>query len=162
MTRRERLMRKVAEALRGEDTVAAVDACFAAAVFIGDRAGWDAREFVTRANLAWIDYATPKMDPLTENSRGFISRATPAEKAMARQSQIHLAAVGGLGPLPLEPADLERIDTSDWVCRVCGCSDLKACYAPRIGVPCSWVGHKLCSYCSALGARHVPRKERAK
>ncbi len=32
-------------------------------------------------------------------------------------------------------------DTSTWTCLRCGCTDNHACYP----IPCSWVGHRLCS-----------------
>lgn len=36
------------------------------------------------------------------------------------------------------------------VCRVCGCTDLDACFDPATDLSCSWTEEDLCSVCAAL------------
>jgi len=39
------------------------------------------------------------------------------------------------------------IDVIDRECRICGCTENRACRDPRTGHPCAWVAEDLCSAC---------------
>ena len=43
----------------------------------------------------------------------------------------------------------EPINPSEKRCRVCGCTDDRACCDPNTGHPCYWVEDDLCSACTA-------------
>jgi len=42
--------------------------------------------------------------------------------------------------IPNVPPSLRR-------CRVCGCTDMNACWDPKVNHPCYWVEDDLCSAC---------------
>lgn len=49
------------------------------------------------------------------------------------------------------PATLKRLSEQGWPegrCRVCGCTDERACEDANIGGPCYWVEPNLCSACA--------------
>lgn len=53
------------------------------------------------------------------------------------------------------PATLRRLSQKGWPegrCRVCGCTDERACEDPHTGGPCSWVEPNLCSACAGREA----------
>lgn len=42
------------------------------------------------------------------------------------------------------------------ICRLCGCDDDHACFAPEFGA-CSWVAEELCSHCEYFAFTRGPR-----